>query len=82
MLLSTSIPEPGIINKYVCKNTVWLCLNLNDWQAPLLSEIFGYILSEHQDTDKQMEEMIAMKILELLIHCDRLLSETELIADL
>jgi hypothetical protein len=59
--LNTAISEQDIINKNVCKNAVRPYLYLNDWQANLLSEIFEYILSEHQDVGKQMQEMIADK---------------------
>jgi AraC family transcriptional activator of pobA len=81
VFLSAAIPEQGIITKKVFKNAVRPYLYLNDWQANLLSEIFECILNEHQDVGKQMQEIIAIKILELLIHCDRLFSEAALIAE-
>ncbi|WP_426667390.1 hypothetical protein ACPPVU_15305 [Mucilaginibacter sp. McL0603] len=81
VFLNTAIFEQVIINKKVRKNSVTPYLYLNDWQANLLSEIFECILREHQDIDQQMQEMIAIKILKLLIHCDRLYSEAALIAE-
>jgi AraC family transcriptional regulator, transcriptional activator of pobA len=79
--LNTAIPERGIINKKVFKNSVRPYLYLNDWQANLLSEIFERVLSEHQCIGEQMQQMIATKMLKLLIHCDRLFSDAALIAE-
>jgi AraC family transcriptional activator of pobA len=81
VFLNNTISEQGIVNKKIFKNSVKQYLYLNDQQANLLSEIFEYILNEHRSIDRQMQELIAIKILKLLICCDRLYSEAALIAE-
>ena len=79
--MNTASAEQGIINKKVFKNSLRPYLYLNDWQANRRSEIFECILSDHRNIDPQMQQMIAIKILQLLIHCDCLYSEAALIAE-
>lgn len=78
---NTAIYGQSMISRKVLKNSVGLYLYLNDWQANLLSEIFECVLGEHQDIGGQIPGMIAIKMLKLLMHNDRLLSEATLIAE-
>ena len=75
--LNNAFPRKYIVEKKVFKTSLrpWLSLSID--QQKELEDIFEYILHENAVTLLEREPMIALKILELLIRCDRLFSEAE-----
>lgn len=69
--LQKAFPSQHIVNKRIFKRSVKPYLNLSKEQAAMLGDIFEYILIEHQGGTNPKNEMIAVKVLELLILCDR-----------
>ena len=77
--LNNAFPRKYIVEKKVFKTSLrpWLTLSLP--QQEELESIFEYILQENVAALQEREQMIALKILELLIRCDRLFSEAEVV---
>ena len=79
--LNNAFPKHLISNKKVLKNSIRPYLYLDKQQTKSLSDMFETILNEHSGNDREKKEMIAIKILEILIHCDRLFSRAELVGN-
>ena len=77
--LSSAFPKQYISNRRILKYGIRPYMYLDDQQANALSEIFESIISEHIDGGPEKKEMIAIKLLELLIDCDRFFSKAKLI---
>ena len=60
-----------IANKKIFKRSVRPFMILTNEQAKELSAIFEYLLGEYDRQFSNMDEMIAVKVLELLIQCER-----------
>ena len=75
--LNNAFPRKYVVEKKVFKTSLRPWLTLSVAQEKELEDIFEYILQENVATLLEREQMIALKILELLIRCDRLFSEAE-----
>ncbi|HSZ35440.1 MAG TPA: AraC family transcriptional regulator [Puia sp.] len=69
--LQKAFPRKMIMNKKIFKSSVRPYLKLSASQVKKLEPVFKYILEESKDGFNSKNEMIAVKILELLIQCDR-----------
>ncbi|MBD1365414.1 helix-turn-helix domain-containing protein [Mucilaginibacter sp. ZT4R22] len=74
-------PVQYIADRKVLKNSIRPYLHVDEKQKTELSEIFEYILKEHGANEHENKLMIAIKILELLIYCDRIFAKANLIND-
>lgn len=79
--LNSAFPKHLISNKKVLKNSIRPYLYLDTGQGQSLSDMFETIMSEHSGGEREKKEMIAIKILEILINCDRLFSQAEQIGN-
>jgi AraC family transcriptional regulator, transcriptional activator of pobA len=79
--LNNAFPKHLISNKKVLKNSIRPYLYLDALQTKSLSDMFETILDEHSSDEREKKEMIAIKILEILINCDRLFSQAEQIGN-
>ena len=75
--LNHAFPRKYIVDKKVFKTSLRPWLTLSVLQQNELEDIFEYIIHENDSTQLERSQMIALKILELLIRCDRLFSEAE-----
>jgi AraC family transcriptional regulator, transcriptional activator of pobA len=71
------IPKHLIARKRVFRKSGKPFMVLTPEQAARLSVIFEYLIQEYNDHQKNKDEMIATKVLELLLQCDRYLSGTD-----
>jgi len=69
--LQKAFPRKMIMNKKIFKSSVRPYLSLSTSQVKMLEPVFKFILEESKDGFNSKNEMIAVKILELLIQCDR-----------
>ena len=76
--LKTELPQHCIVNRKIFKSTTQPYLHLDDSQANALSGIFEKMLNEQQSDAAEKLEMMAVKILELLMFSDRLFSNANL----
>ena len=72
--LNNAFPRKHIIEKKIFTAALKPWLVVNDEQRKQLETIFEYIISENQKQKPEKQVMIAVKILELLIICDRFFS--------
>jgi AraC family transcriptional activator of pobA len=79
--LNNAFPKHLISNKKVLKNSIRPYLYLDAPQTKSLSDMFDTIMNEHSGDERERKEMIAIKILEILINCDRLFSQAEQIGN-
>jgi AraC family transcriptional regulator, transcriptional activator of pobA len=77
--LHQAFPRKYIIEKKVFKASLRPWLILSDPQQKMLEGVFGQIIQENDLDLPEKNLMIALKILELLIRCDRLFSRAEAI---
>jgi len=77
--LNNAFPRKYIVEKKVFKTSLRPWLALSVLQQKELESIFEYIMQENVADLLEREPMIALKILELLIRCDRLFCEAEAI---
>jgi AraC family transcriptional activator of pobA len=68
--LKTSVPRQAISNRKIFKNSLQPYLQLTTSQAQVLAGIFESLLQDQAMPDTDRHEMIAVKILELLLCCD------------
>jgi AraC family transcriptional regulator, transcriptional activator of pobA len=73
----SQFPYRYIQNKRILQPTVLPYLELNEEQARNVKSIFETIISENRKEGPHQKEFIAIKIIELLIHCERLYSDSE-----
>ena len=79
--LNNAFPKHLISNKKVLKNSIRPYLYLDAQQTKHLADMFETILQERSGNERERKEMIAIKILEILINCDRLFSLAEQIGN-
>jgi AraC family transcriptional regulator, transcriptional activator of pobA len=77
--LNNAFPKKHIEGKKVFKASLRPWLTVTPAQRKTLEGLFEYLLAEHTATQLARQEMIALKILELLILCDRWFTEAEAI---
>jgi AraC family transcriptional activator of pobA len=77
--LKTQLPQRCVLNRKVLKYAVQPYFHLDEGQAAPLILIFEKMLEEQQIADHEKAEMMAVKILELLISCDRIFTSAGLI---
>ncbi len=75
--LQRVFPKQHIVNKKIFKTSIKPFLILSNEQVKQLGIIYEYILQEYNKNLKGKNEMIAIKILELLIQCDRIFTDAE-----
>jgi AraC-like DNA-binding protein len=73
--LQNNFPHQYIESKKILSSSVQPYIHLTDEQAKEVEEIFETILKEQQGNDNHKEELIALKIIELLILSERLFEE-------
>jgi AraC family transcriptional activator of pobA len=78
----TALPKESIINRKIFRTSVRPYLYLDKSQARSLSGIFEQMMHEEDKTKDESDDMLAVKILELLIHCDRLFSNASLMGNI
>jgi AraC family transcriptional regulator, transcriptional activator of pobA len=78
----TALPKESIINRKIFRTSIRPYLYLDKSQARSLSGIFEQMLNEEDKTKNEGNDMLAVKILEQLIHCDRLFSKASLIGNI
>jgi AraC family transcriptional activator of pobA len=71
------LPRHLIARKRIFRKSGKPFLVLTPKQASKLSVIFEYLLEEYDGELKNKDEMIATKVLELLLQCDRYLTDAE-----
>jgi AraC-like DNA-binding protein len=79
--LSSAFPKQYISNRRILKYGIRPYMCLDDQQTNALSQIFESIISEHINGGPEKKEMIAIKLLELLIDCDRFFTKAKLIRE-
>ncbi|MFC0515527.1 helix-turn-helix domain-containing protein [Mucilaginibacter angelicae] len=77
----TVFPKESIINRKIFRTISKPYLYLNKSQAKSVSRIFEQMMNEADEIKNEDKDMLAVKILELLIHCDRLFSKTSFIGN-
>jgi AraC family transcriptional activator of pobA len=75
--LQNAFPRQLIIEKKIFKISLKPFLILSNEELKKLEIIFEDIIAEYQEGRNAKNEMIAVKILELLIQCDRFYSESQ-----
>ena len=70
-------PQSLITNKIIFKRSVRPFMTLTNEQVKYLSTIFEYLLEECNQQLINKDEMIAVKVLELLIQCERYFTGTK-----
>lgn len=70
--LQNAFPRKHIIGKKIFKTSLKPFLTVSKTQASKLEVIFEFIIAECREGKNLKNEMIAVKILELMIECDRL----------
>ena len=75
--LQKAFPRQHIAGRKIFKISLKPFLTLSEEQAKKLGVIFEYIITEQNEGRNVKDEMIAVKILELLIQCDRFYTETQ-----
>jgi AraC family transcriptional activator of pobA len=75
--LQNAFPKDRIINKKIFKTSIKPYLTLSENQEQRLTAIFEIIITEYKGTMKNKNQMMAIKVLELLILCDRLFTDAE-----
>ena len=73
--LQNAFPKHHIVNKIIFKSSTKPFLTLKSDQVRQLEPLFEFILQEHKGKLAEKSVMIAVKILELMIQCDRFFSE-------
>ena len=79
--LNNAFPRKYVVEKKVFKTSLRPWLTLSAAQQKELEEIFEYIIDENGSIQLERSQMIALKILELLIRCDRFFSEAEALGE-
>jgi AraC family transcriptional activator of pobA len=75
--LQNAFPKDRIINKKIFKTSIKPFLSLSEPQEQRLTAIFKIVLTEYKEALASKEQMMALKVLELLILCDRLFTDAE-----
>jgi len=75
--LQNQFPHKYIDNKRILQTSIQPYLELTDEQADIIESIFKTIIQEKKKDDPQQKELIAIKVIELLVHCERLYSKVQ-----
>ena len=75
--LQNAFPRERIISKKIFKTSIKPYIDLSEAQEEKVTSIFETILAEYKGTMKSKDQMIAIKVLELLILCDRFFTDAE-----
>jgi AraC-like DNA-binding protein len=75
--LQTAFPRQYLVNKKIFKRSIKPFVLLTESQVAQIETIYLFILKEYHEYERCKDEMIAIKILELLIQCDRLIINAE-----
>jgi AraC family transcriptional activator of pobA len=75
--LKTDLPKQCIVNRKVFNEYFQPYLYLEQAQTKGLTEIFENLLQIDDNNDVEIHEMMAIKVLELLIMCDRIFLKTQ-----
>lgn len=73
--LNQGFPGNLVLNRKIFRNMICPYLHLDKQDMDSISAIFELIIQEQISDDQENREMIAIKVLELLICCDRLFSK-------
>jgi AraC family transcriptional activator of pobA len=73
--LQNHFPHKHLDNKRILLSSIQPYLQLTEKQANLIEPIFKTILNEKQGDHPHKKELVALKIIELLIACERLYSK-------
>ncbi|HEX9512395.1 MAG TPA: helix-turn-helix domain-containing protein [Puia sp.] len=79
--LQNAFPRKHIIGKKIFKISLKPFLTISKEQTGKLATIFEFIIKEHREGRNPKNEMIAVKILELMIQCDRMYTEASTLGD-
>lgn len=79
--LNNAFPNKLVADKKVFKHSLRPYLSVSTAQREKLEKIFEYILKENSMAHLGKNQMVAIKILELLILCDRFFTETEAVGE-
>ncbi len=79
--LDHRFPSQLITDKLIFKRSLRPYLVLGEEEAPRVQAIFERLLQEHEDTESPhgQGEMTALRVLELMITCDRLFADKQLV---
>lgn len=75
--LQNAFPKQHIVNKKIFRRSIRPCLNLTPDQTSKLQTIFDYLTEEYNGEKTRKNEMIAIKVLELIVLCDRFFTDAE-----
>lgn len=75
--LQNAFPKQHIVNKKIFRHSIRPYLNLTPEQASKLQTIFVYLMEEYNGEKTCKNEMIAIKVLELIVLCDRFFTDAE-----
>ncbi len=76
--LQNAFPRHHIINKKILKSSIKPFMILSDEQKSKIEIIYEELLKEDQEHLKGKNAMIALKVLELLVQCDRFFTDVEI----
>lgn len=76
-MLNNIFSRQCILNRKALKSSVRPFCKLNTLQRALATEIFEHLLVISEEGGPGMKEMMAIKVLELLIHCDQLFDQED-----
>lgn len=79
--LQNAFPRKHIVGKKIFKISLKPYITTSPKQAAKLADIFEFIIREHKEGKNPKNEMIAVKILELMIQCDRMYTEALSLGD-
>ena len=77
--LQNVFPKQHIVNKKIFKLSIRPFLILSADQEKKLETIFEFLLEENKGQEIGKNEMLAIKVLELIVQCDRFFTEAEVI---
>ena len=75
--LQNAFPKQHIVNKKIFRRSIRPYLNLTPDQTSKLQTIFDYLTEEYNGEKTRKNEMIAIKVLELIVLCDRFFTDAE-----
>jgi AraC family transcriptional regulator, transcriptional activator of pobA len=75
--LQNAFPKHHIADKKIFRRSIRPWLNLAPDQTSKLQTIFEYLMEEYNGEKSRKNEMIAIKVLELIVLCDRFFTDAE-----
>jgi AraC family transcriptional regulator, transcriptional activator of pobA len=79
--LNNAFPKKHVVNKKVFQSSLRPYLSVSSAQRKKVETIFECILAENVTGQLGKDEMVAIKILELLILCDRFFTDAEVVGE-